>query len=263
MKERVLIIRSSALGDVAMTIPVIYPLVEVYKEVEFYFLSLPKHKSLLLDAPANLHFIPMDKNGKHKGIKGLWRLYKELRGMNFSYVADLHGLIRSWALDMLLKCSSSCKVAIINKGREEKSRLIGHSNGVLYPLESTFQRYKEVFSKLGFETGEVFTPFCLEKENHEGSYWIGIAPFAKHLGKCYPVERVEEVVKMLSSYPTIKIFLFGGGEKEKSICEEWEKKYPHTYSTIGEGDLRADMKRLGEIDILLSMDSANMHIASL
>ena len=93
--------------------------------------------------------------------------------------------------------------------------------------------------------------------------WIGIAPFAKHDGKIYPIELQEQVVAYFAEKSNIRVFLFGGGSKEKAIFEEWVNKYPTLTSMIGKLTMSQELQLINQLDVMLSMDSANMHFASL
>ena len=91
---------------------------------------------------------------------------------------------------------------------------------------------------------------------------IGIAPFAAHAGKIYPLERMEKVIQMLKTkQPDCNIYIFCGKSKELELMQEWAKKYDIEIAS-GEG-IRADLKKIKQLDVMISMDSANMHLASL
>jgi len=63
--------------------------------------------------------------------------------------------------------------------------------------------------------------------------------------------------------PHVKVFLFGGGKKEIGIFEEWIKKYPTVISTTGKLNMSTELILMSYLNVMLSMDSANMHMASL
>ena len=93
--------------------------------------------------------------------------------------------------------------------------------------------------------------------------WIGIAPFAKHKGKIYPVEQQERVVAYFAAMPDVKVFLLGGGKSEKEVFDRWTAKYPSVLSLIGKLKMDTELNLMSHLDVILSMDSANMHLASL
>ena len=92
---RILIIRFSALGDVAMTVPVVHSLAAEYPQHEIIVLSRTALQPLFLKLPENVSFYGADLSGKHKGLRGLNSLYAELKGLHFDYVADFHDILRA------------------------------------------------------------------------------------------------------------------------------------------------------------------------
>ena len=93
--------------------------------------------------------------------------------------------------------------------------------------------------------------------------WIGIAPFAKHRGKIYPVDDMEQVVARLSENEDYTIFLLGGRGYEEAVLEQWAFQYPRVKSLVGRYSLDNELALISQLDVLLCMDSANMHFASL
>ena len=93
--------------------------------------------------------------------------------------------------------------------------------------------------------------------------WIGIAPFAAHKGKILPLDKTEVLAKSLSEQGA-KVFLFGAGDKEKAILEAWQAHNHNIISTAGKlGGLTNELRLIANLDCMVSMDSANMHFASL
>lgn len=244
------------MGDVAMTVPVLKSLISQYPEVQITVLSRPFFEPIFSDLP-NVNFIAVDLKNKHKGLSGIFSLFFELRKYNFDAVADLHGVLRSHILRSLFRFSGK-RVAQINKGRAEKKALTRVENKVFKQLKTTPERYADVFRKLGFE----FSLEAVEKKNQpkNNPKRIGIAPFAQHAAKQYPLELMENVIKMLSV--KYEVFLFGGGEKEKSVLENWEVQYKNLTSTVGKQSFAEELKLISNLDLMISMDSGNGHLAA-
>ena len=123
-------------------------------------------------------------------------------------------------------------------------------------------RYEAIFTSLF----EGYQPDLAPIEAFAGTKngkWIGIAPFAKHTGKIYPIEQMEEVVASLAKTGEQEIFLFGGRGYEEAILEEWTYRYPHVKNVVGHFNLDQELVLISKLDLLVSMDSANMHFASL
>ncbi len=258
------------MGDVAMTVPVLKSLLDTYPDLKVTVLTKGFLSPLFKDLDrVNVHVA--DVSNKHKGIYGLWKLFKELRSLQIDAVADLHNVLRSNILKRFFLLAKIPFVQI-DKGRKEKKALTAEKDKVFKQLKSTHQRYADVFIQLGF-------PFILPENNflakkvlsQEGlnllgsnpRKWIGIAPFAAFEGKMYPLELMEEVVKHLNKTNQYKILLFGGGGKEKEILDQWGNTYSDCISLVGKLALEEELALISNLDLMLSMDSGNAHLAAL
>lgn len=270
---RILIIRLSALGDVAMTIPVVYSLAVQYPQHEITVLSRAAFQPLFQGLPSNVSFMIADLKGRHEGIWGLNRLYAELRSLHFDFVADFHHVLRSKYLCFRFRLSC-IPIASICKGRAGKKRLVRRYHKVLENQKSSFERYTDTLVKLGFPLSLDFSSIYGEGKGDfseieqitgpkANQKWIGIAPFAKHTGKIYPLDLQEQVVAHFAAEPNVKVFLFGGGKSEQEVFDAWTVKYPSVISMIGKLNMRTELNLMSHLDVMLSMDSANMHLASL
>ncbi|MBO4985937.1 MAG: glycosyltransferase family 9 protein [Bacteroides sp.] len=269
---KLLAIRFSAFGDVAMTVPVIHSVALRYPELEITVLSKPSMQPLFGSMPQNVCFRGVDLK-QYKGIGGLWRLYRELKKEGFEAVADLHDVLRSKVLRTFFRLSGK-RVSYIDKGRAEKKALVRAQNKQLKQLPTSFQRYEKVFSTLGYPVTPLFRSLYGEGKGDislfeqvtgapDATHWVGIAPFAAHRGKILPEEKVEELISRLTENPDYRIFLFGGGKEESRIMEKWAARYPRTLSLAGRLKLSGELALMSHLDVMISMDSANMHLASL
>ena len=271
--SKILIIRFSALGDVAMTIPVIYSLAKEFPMHEITVLSRSNFQPLFQELPSNVHFKGIDLTGKYNGITGLNLLYKELRAEKYDYVADFHSVLRTQYLRIRFMLDG-VSTAAIHKGRKEKKELTQKNNKAFVQLKTSFYRYYEVLEKLGFrfdvsfnsvfEKGNIrFPEIMVQTGEKKDIKWLGIAPFAKHKGKIYPLEMQEKVIAHFAGDARIKVFVFGGGETEKNIINSWCATYPSIKSLVGILNLSQELYLMSQLDLMYSMDSANMHLASL
>ena len=258
------------MGDVAMCVPAVWSLAQEYKNLEIVFLSRKNFAPMFSQMPDNVKFWGIDLKNDYKGISGLNHLFAEIKKQNFDAYADFHDVLRTKYLKFRASLSG-IKTAKIDKGRRDKKRITRKGAINYKPLKTTSERYKNVLEKLGFEFEINFTSiynkgFALPQEvakicGEKTAKWIGIAPFAAHKGKILPLATTEKIVEILSDRET-KVFLFGAGEKEKSILEEWQAKYKNVVSTAGKlGGLANELPLISQLDCMLSMDSANMHLA--
>lgn len=269
-----LITRFSAVGDIAMTLPVLYPLAEKYPNHRFVFVSRPRFKQFFINCPKNLEFREADPNN-YKGLRGLYRLYKELKAEYApDAFADLHNVLRTKILRLFFTLFNNTTTAHIEKGRAEKRRLVKNGSIDGKQLKSTFERYCDVFSSLGLQVESDFVSLFGEKKGNIddlASYlppkgndrWVGIAPFAKHKGKIYPVELMRCVIERLSQERDIKIICFGNGKAEEEIVEKWCRDFNNVISFVGKSNFNGELRLISNLNLMISMDSANMHLASL
>jgi ADP-heptose:LPS heptosyltransferase len=117
--KRLLVIRFSALGDVAMLVPVIHQLAITFPDWQVTILSRQQVSSLFDNMPTNVLFYGADLKGKHKGIKGLNRLLHDIHYEEFDAVADMHDVLRTKWICWRMKLNGM-RVASIRKGRLEK-----------------------------------------------------------------------------------------------------------------------------------------------
>jgi ADP-heptose:LPS heptosyltransferase len=253
-----LVIRLSSLGDVAILIPVLYSVANRYPGDEFLLITKKPLQPLFINKPSNVTVFPVHTKEKHKGIQGMWRLVHELPVP--AKVADLHNVIRSRMLDACFKYQGA-EIAVINKGRKEKRALIRQNNKRLIPLTSSCERYQQVFEDLGYDASLDFVSLFPHKNKKEET-GIGIAPFAKHPGKIYPLDKMEQVVQHLSRQPNTQLYLFGSKDEKKQL-EQWAEKYEHVRSVAGTLSFHDELLLMNDLDLMITMDSANMHLASL
>ena len=269
----ILVIRFSAIGDVAMTVPVIDSLARQCPENKYTMLSQSSLQPLFAHCPGNVQFVGIDLCNDYKGIPGMYRLYREMLKHHFDAVADLHDVLRTKLLRIFFRCSG-LKVRFIDKGRKDKRLLTRKKNKKFSQLKTTTERYADVFCDLGqsLTSLDFRSVFSSERGDFnmiepltgkKSGAWIGIAPFAKHDGKIFPLDRMEKVVAHLSEKDDVTVFLFGGGTAEQTVLNEWHAKYPQTVSVVGKLNLSAELVLMSYLDVMLSMDSANMHLASL
>lgn len=254
-----------------MTIPVISSLKQQYPDVEITMVSKPWVKPLFDKVGVN--FVAPDIKKGRNSIADFLRFFNMLRKMErWDVVVDLHDVIFSKLLRKLFRLFG-VPVVKIDKGRDDKKALVAYPNKDFRQLDTTFERYSKVFAKANipvkvsfstlFEKKEPLTSDILSITGEKTMSWIGIAPFAQHKGKVYPPEKMEEVVRYFDEKGGYKIILFGGGKAEKEALEIWEQKYPSAVSLAGKIKLGKELLVMDYLDVMVSMDSANMHLASL
>jgi ADP-heptose:LPS heptosyltransferase len=214
----------------------------------------------LCEGIPRLVFVPADLKGVHKGVKGLYRLFSSLRSLypEISAVADLHQVLRSRIVRTFYRLSG-IPVAVIDKGREGKKQLTRKENKVLQPLPTTIDRYRQVFRELGLEPGTPGSGTLPRQANDK--LQIGIAPFATYKEKTYPIEKMEEVIRQVIAKEGVEVLLFGGGAQEIAQLNALAAKFNRV--RVMSFGLKEELSVISGLKLMVSMDSANMHLASL
>lgn len=232
-----------------MLAPIVRAAATQYPELAVTMLSQQRFADLFAGMPSNVTFHGVDtkKASLHEIVSGLG---------SYDLVADMHSVIRSVYVRTAMRLKGA-KTASIDKGRMEKRQL---TRGKKHePLKHTTERYAAVLAELGYPVVLENQPAVHDAHPRSG---IGIAPFAAHPGKIYPIERMERVVALLSEKGE-PIVLFGGGKKEKAILESWAQKYPNVESVAGRHSMAKELDIIRHLRVMVTMDSGNMHLASL
>ena len=269
--QHIAVIRLSAMGDVAMTVPVIRAFVHQNPGVKITVVSRPFFQPFFDEIP-NVNFFAVDVKERHSGFFGLVRLYSDLKKLNIDAVADLHNVLRSIIVRNLFALSGK-KVAHTDKGRADKRALTRAENKIFEPVKSMLERHVETFKKLDFFV-DLDNPIFPEKailsadilkvsSEKETLKWIGIAPFAQYDSKVYPLDLMQKVVDDLAKNQTYKIFLFGGGKKEIAQLNILATTKENVIVVAGKLSFEQELQLISNLDIMLSMDSGNAHIAAM
>lgn len=253
-----------------MTVPVLRAVVSQNPDVRITVVSRPFFKPFF-DGIERINFFSVDLNNRHKGFFGLVRLYNDLNKLNPNLIADLHNVLRSKIVRTFFAFSGK-KIAFLDKGRKEKKALTREKNKIFKPLKSMHQRYADVFGKLGvkvdltrvsFPEKELLSPEIKTITGEKSEKWIGIAPFAQYNSKVYPLDLMQIVIDRLAENPENKIFLFGGGKTEIEQLEILKNSHQNVIVVAGKVSFTDELKLISNLDVMLSMDSGNAHIASM
>ena len=266
-RPHIIVFRLSAMGDVAMTVPVVRALISQHPKLKVTVVSRSFFKPIF-DIP-NVDFFAFDANGRHKGIIGLFKLYSDLKSLQPTAFADLHSVLRSKIVSSLFQISGIKSVAF-DKDREAKKALTRAENKIFKPLKSVFEKHVDVFQKLGY-TVDLANPVfpdlkplpsdILQFAGEKSQKWIGIAPFAQHQSKVYPNDLLQQVINQISKEP-VKIFLFGSGASEIVILEKLKGDNTNVRIVAGKFTLAQELNLISHLDVMISMDSANAHLAA-
>ena len=251
------------MGDVAMTVPIIRLVKRHSPSTKISILTKPSYIEIFREFKEE-NIISIDLKGKHKGLFGLVKLYYELKQLGVDVVIDLHGALRTNFLKLLWRKN----FYQIEKGRNEKENLINGKH--FQQLKTTHQRYLDVFnninynltfSKIEFPKKSNLSRHAITSKIDFSKKLIGVAPFAKHKAKAYSLEQMKEVIGSISKEYTI--LLFGGGENESKQLKIISEENKKVFSLAEEFSLSDQLDFISNLDLMISMDSANGHLAAM
>lgn len=265
------------MGDVALLVPVVKSLVAAHSDVEVTVVTRPRFAPFFYDMERVVVF-PADVDYTYNGLFGMRDLFRALiRKGHYDVVIDMHDHIRTVFLRTLFKLFGT-EVVVFDKGRKEKKRFARKENKVVTPLMHTIERYKKAFEKAEFNFPLLPPPYftlnesvklaasdwLAQKNLVKKEKWIGIAPFAMHASKIWPLENYASVMENILQKTPAKFFMFGGGPREVKYFESLKQKFPQHCEVVADAlKLRQEIALMQNLDMMLCVDSSNMHLAAL
>ena len=212
----------------------------------------------IFDFEERLKFIGIDFSSNDKNIFQIAKKVKEVSGnINFNGIYDLHDVIRSKILCLLLSAKTDV-TRVYEKQRSLKKEIINKKIS-LQKLKTSSERYlhclKKDFDKLDFSNiSKALVAETTKKDI------IGIAPFSAHKSKIWPLSNYQKIINHFKNFKFV-IFAFGNQELEDS--KTYFLKNSNCSIIDRNLSLNDQMKLINDFKVFISMDSANMHLASL
>ena len=265
--------RFSALGDVALTLPVLNTVLHTYPGLEIVMATRGSFAPLFSKLP-RIKLVTADFSQSQRGLFGLLGLYRQLNNEGpFDAVLDLHGVLRSHLLRFLFRISGTA-VHLIKKERSARSALTRRRNKVLRPLSSAQERYRKVFDEAGFPVSAILPYIYMPGDKaasmsrkmldgYRQPFRIGIAPFASYPLKEWGMDKMAALCLALSLRYEAMFVLFGFGDRELSLLRRLVDE-TGIQALICDGiDIELQLSLLRSLHCLICMDSSNLHLGQL
>lgn len=267
----IVVLRFSALGDAALLVPVLQALKKSQPKLRITVLSRPFLRPLF--APLEVDFYPANLKGQHRGLAGLWRLAQQVRKeLRPDLIIDQHAVLRTKLLCSFWRLMG-IKNYSLQKDRAGRKALTRYPRKELRPLQHSAENYRQTFERAGFAF-----PFHRESDHRVAfarqaeteAFWqeqraplnIGIAPFARHQAKQWPLEKMRS---LLQSYDPeqARFFLFGGPDEKEALEKLLKESKAKATVVAGRFALDQEIALMQGLNAMLAMDSSNMHLAAL
>lgn len=259
--SHVLIVRFSAMGDVAMSLRAIWTLRKTYPDVRITVATKQKFARFYDDIP-NVTLLCLPSKSSFKDLAGI---VKKAKSMGVDAVADIHNTLRGKFIRLCFMLSG-VRVAHLDKMRDARKALKNHKGGNVVPIRHNVLRFCDVFAELGLPVPvptveRVINPIPGIFGKKTGS-WAGYAPFASKSMKIYPEDLSRQFVDKLTRVFD-RVFIFCGPGKEKEFADSLQQAYPNVTTVFGKTDIWGEMDLMSNLNVIVTMDSSAMHMASI
>jgi ADP-heptose:LPS heptosyltransferase len=274
--KNIVVLRFSAMGDVALMAPVLRSFLKEFPDHKITLATRPKF-SVFFQGQDRFTCFPADVDKVYSGLIGIFRLFLALRKSNPDMIIDLHDHIRTRFICFLFRLAGT-PIIRFKKGRQEKKLLTKRNDKIRSPLPHTVGRYQEAFTRAGFTFSLLPSPyFIISQEARDQSdrwlqlnklekkeTWYGLAPFAAHKSKIWPLENYADLIRSIKIKKSAKFFLFGGGQKEIEFFNQLKNEFPNDCVIVaGQLKLQEELALMKNLDQMICVDSSNMHLAAL
>ncbi|MBM4158747.1 MAG: glycosyltransferase family 9 protein [Ignavibacteria bacterium] len=268
--DKILIIQTAFIGDVILTIPVAVILKREFPDVKIDFICIPSTKILLKNNPNVDNVFVFDKKRKDKGLGGMLRIIKLIRSFDYDWIIVPHRSFRSTVITRFGKCkyTVSFDKSALNFLYKYKIKYIQHKHEIIRNLT--------LLNPLGLYTDEIVRPvLCPDADDEKfvekilqdcniknDEKLLTIAPGSVWYTKRFPEFKFAEIINDFSE-TDIPVILTGSKD-DYDVCNEIVNltKHNRIYNLAGKFNLLQTAELIRRTEILISNDSAPLHIAN-
>jgi ADP-heptose:LPS heptosyltransferase len=269
MPERILIVRLSALGDVALATPALRALRRHYPQARIDWVVDAAYADLLQANPHLSNLIRYERRGEHAGAAGFLRLRQQLARQKYDLVVDLQAKPKTAALVRSLGAAR-----VVGLRKRSRSELLRAAVGLDRPLvrAHAVDLYLEVLAELGVASSgpalevpltarmrELAAPLGPEPARGAPA-WVGLAPGARWATKRWRPERFAEVGNALAERGHPILLVGGPGDRAELAAVRAALKVPPVAET-GHLPVAGLLGALARLGVLVAGDSGPVHLA--
>ncbi|MEJ2690097.1 MAG: lipopolysaccharide heptosyltransferase II [Deltaproteobacteria bacterium] len=265
---RILIRSTNWIGDAVMTLPAVRTIRSNFTEARISILAQPWVADLFNASPQVDDVILYHKKTRHKGIKGLFLLARELRKYRFEMAILLQNAFEAALLARLAGIP-----AVAGFSRDGRRLLLSHAARISKEIRKKHQvyYYQDLLRQLGLACG----PNTLYLDLHEGvrttartmaaqftKPLIGFNPGASYgPAKRWPQEKYAALAKRLKEEVSGTILVFGT-DADGQAAAAIGKEAANVIDLTGKTQLAAAMALIECCDVFVTNDSGLMHVAA-
>ncbi|HVZ81198.1 MAG TPA: glycosyltransferase family 9 protein [bacterium] len=269
--QRILVLRYSSLGDVALTVPVLDGLLAAFPRARVFYATKEKYAPVVREHPALAGVVTL----KGSGFFSTWAHFRELKALKPTLVLDLHDSLRTHLLASFL---GKTRWQVYQSEGARRRALVKHPQGP--PSLHTIQKYLKVLEPLGvrphlkirFELpvskkqNADLKEFMERRKIHPSQFVVGLGPGSLWKTKQWMPENYAELASRLVEDYRCTLWWFGSKE-EAPLIQAIQAKMRGTPLERGlnlaeSADLERSITLLGRCDLFIGNDSGLTHLAS-
>lgn len=267
--SRILVVQTSYLGDVVLSTPVFAALKRQWPAAALTVLVRPEAAPLLRGHPGVADVWVYDKRGADRGVAGLLRMARRVRGAGFDVAV---GLQKSWRTALLL---AGARVPLRAGFRTSAGALLYHRRARVHPGRHSVERLLDVLAPLGVpRAGEAAQPSVVvaaaarrELERHlqeagvapRGGRYVVLAPGSAWATKRWTADGYAAVARAVFRDGCEVIYVGAPGEVE--TVEAVRRQAGCGISLAGRIDTAVLAAVIEGASAVVCNDSAPMHLA--
>ena len=264
--KKILIVQTAFIGDVVLTLPLVQTAKAFFNGAIIDFLTIPTSRDIVATHPDINHIWLYDKRGSDRGIKNYLSLAGKLRKTKYDLVLVPHRSIRSAGLAWLSR--SPRRVGFHRSaGRMLFTDVVPYPYGIHESVRNLhllkpfgFQPEKAPLPALGLtdEDRLIVDEFLGDANNRDEL--IALAPGSVWATKRWLPEYFAQLSDELHRLGYHTVLIGGPGDREigETVCHLATNK---PLNAVGRLPLRASAELIRRSKMLISNDSAPMHLA--
>lgn len=252
---KVLIVKSSALGDIIQAFQILAPLKKAFPGIQIDWVVEAPFKDIVTTHPLidNAILIETRKWRKFKSFSTLKDTLRKLRHTQYDYVIDLQGNIKSGLVTLFargVKGGYGWKTA-----PEKVNTFFTSIHTDPMPGKNQREDYFEIVKKtMGFEA-----PILFDEPPMKPIKNIMVCPGSAWPNKQLTDPTLLDFLKRLSAHH-FHFHMVWGSKSEKDTCEMIASHLPNT-TVVDRRPIPELSQKMKEMDLVIAMDSMALHLA--
>lgn len=276
---KILIVKTSSLGDVIQAIPIARWIKNRIPSAEVHWVVEKRFQDPLQRHPLVSKVLPIDTKGWKKSPltsrRDLSRFISLLREEKYDYVFDIQGNIKSGVVALFSR--SKKKIGFHQSQTREWMNTLAMTDRIKIdrslPIVDQYLQMVQLFFKMepSFESKKELLPITETEqeeldemiEKAEGRPIIMVCPASAWENKRLSTTALVGLVKKIRDKFDPYLFFIFGSEKEKEEAEMLHRQFPEDSRVIGGLPISVWQNLMSKTSAVISVDSSALHLAGL